>query len=53
MTKLAQYTVDLYSQLSTEEGPAFYPVGGIEVAYTEARMAGTEAQAGLGQILGR
>ncbi|MGD1942501.1 MAG: FAD-dependent oxidoreductase [Leptolyngbyaceae cyanobacterium] len=39
MTKLAQYTIDLYSQLSTAEGPAYYPCGGIEVAYTEARMA--------------
>lgn len=39
MTQLAMYTVELYSQLSTDEGPAFYPVGGIEVAYTEARMA--------------
>lgn len=38
MTQLAKYTVDLYSQLATEEGPAFYPVGGIEVAYTEARL---------------
>ena len=38
MTQLAQYTVELYSQLSTEEGPAYYPVGGIEVAYTEARL---------------
>jgi glycine/D-amino acid oxidase-like deaminating enzyme len=26
MTKLAQYTIDLYSQLSTDEGPAYYPV---------------------------
>ncbi|MEO0457608.1 MAG: FAD-dependent oxidoreductase [Cyanobacteria bacterium P01_A01_bin.114] len=38
MTQLAKYTVELYSQLSTDEGPAFYSVGGIEVAYTEARM---------------
>jgi len=38
MTQLAQYTVDLYSQLSTAEGPAYYPVGGVEVAYSEARM---------------
>lgn len=38
MTQLAKYTVELYNQLSTAEGPAFYPVGGIEVAYTEARM---------------
>ncbi|MBE9059590.1 FAD-dependent oxidoreductase [cf. Phormidesmis sp. LEGE 11477] len=39
MTQLAKYTVELYSQLSTAAGPAFYPVGGIEVAYTAARMA--------------
>lgn len=39
MTQLAKYTVELYSQLRTAEGPAFYPVGGVEVAYTEARMA--------------
>ncbi|MEM8504927.1 MAG: FAD-dependent oxidoreductase [Cyanobacteria bacterium P01_D01_bin.1] len=39
MTQLAMYTVELYSKLSTAAGPAFYPVGGIEVAYTEARMA--------------
>ncbi len=39
MTQLAKYTVELYSKLSTAAGPAFYPVGGIEVAYTEARMA--------------
>ncbi|MEO0408485.1 MAG: FAD-dependent oxidoreductase [Cyanobacteria bacterium P01_A01_bin.135] len=38
MTKLAQYTIDLYSQLSTDEGPAYYPVGSVEVAYTEARL---------------
>jgi len=38
MTQLAKYTVDLYSQLNTAEGPAFYPVGGIEVAYTAARL---------------
>ena len=38
MTQLAKYTVELYSQLSTAEGPAYYPVGGIEVAYTEARL---------------
>ena len=39
MSLLAKYTVELYSQLSTAEGPAYYPVGGIEVAYTEERMA--------------
>ncbi|MEO0394808.1 MAG: FAD-dependent oxidoreductase [Cyanobacteria bacterium P01_A01_bin.137] len=38
MTQLAQYTAELYSQLSTDEGPAYYAVGGIEVAYNKARM---------------
>ena len=38
MTQLAKYTAELYSQLSTDEGPAYYAVGGIEVAYTQARM---------------
>ncbi|EKU99464.1 glycine cleavage system T protein (aminomethyltransferase) [Leptolyngbya sp. PCC 7375] len=38
MTLLAKYTAELYSQLSTDEGPAYYAVGGIEVAYTEARV---------------
>ena len=38
MTLLAKYTAELYSQLSTDEGPAYYAVGGVEVAYTQARM---------------
>ncbi len=37
MTRLAKYTVELYSQLQTAEGLAFYSVGSVEVAYTEAR----------------
>ena len=37
MTLLAKYTVELYSQLQTAEGSAFYGVGSLEVAYTEAR----------------
>jgi glycine/D-amino acid oxidase-like deaminating enzyme len=52
MTKLAQYTIDLYSQLSTDEGPAFYPVGGIEVAYTEARMAELQRKLGWAKSWG-
>ena len=52
MTKMAQYTVELYSQLSTEEGPAFYPVGGIEVAYTEARMAELKRKLGWAKSWG-
>ncbi|NER82354.1 MAG: FAD-dependent oxidoreductase [Leptolyngbya sp. SIO1D8] len=38
MAQLAKYTVELYSQLRTDEGPAYYPVGGVEVAYTEDRL---------------
>ncbi|NEQ55838.1 MAG: FAD-binding oxidoreductase, partial [Leptolyngbya sp. SIO3F4] len=38
MTQLAKYTAELYSQLSTDEGPAYYAVGGLEVAYTADRM---------------
>ncbi|TVP67533.1 MAG: FAD-dependent oxidoreductase [Leptolyngbya sp. LCM1.Bin17] len=52
MTKLAQYTVELYSQLHTSEGPAFYPVGGIEVAYTEARMAELQRKLGWAKAWG-
>ncbi|MGB3291776.1 MAG: FAD-dependent oxidoreductase [Phormidesmis sp.] len=52
MTQLAKYTVELYSQLSTEEGPAFYPVGGIEVAYTEARMAELKRKLGWAKSWG-
>ncbi len=37
MTRLAKYTVELYSQLESSEGSAFYDVGSVEVAYTEAR----------------
>ena len=38
MCRLAQYSVDLYSGLETEDGPAWYGVGGIEVATTPERM---------------
>ena len=38
MCRLAQYSVDLYSGLETEEGPAWYGVGGIEVATTPERI---------------
>ena len=52
MTQLAKYTVELYSQLSTAEGPAFYPVGGVEVAYTEARMAELKRKLGWAKSWG-
>jgi glycine cleavage system T protein len=37
MTGFARYTVELLNALHTDDRPVFYPVGGIEVAYTEAR----------------
>jgi heterotetrameric sarcosine oxidase gamma subunit len=37
MCNFAQYTTQILNQLHTEERPVFYPVGGIEVAYTEDR----------------
>ncbi len=39
MCEFAQYTVDLLMSLNSEQHPAFYQVGGIEVAYTKARWA--------------
>jgi glycine cleavage system aminomethyltransferase T/glycine/D-amino acid oxidase-like deaminating enzyme len=38
MCRLAQYSVDLYSGLETDDGPAWYGVGGIEVATTPERI---------------
>ncbi|MEM6425960.1 MAG: FAD-dependent oxidoreductase, partial [Cyanobacteria bacterium P01_D01_bin.128] len=52
MTQLAKYTVELYSRLSTAEGPAFYAVGGLEVAYTEARMAELQRKLGWAKSWG-
>ncbi|MDB9529374.1 FAD-dependent oxidoreductase [Oscillatoria sp. CS-180] len=52
MTQLAQYTVELYSQLRTQEGPAYYPVGGIEVAYTPARMQELQRKLGWAKSWG-
>lgn len=37
MTELAKETVELYSHLSLNDQPCFYPVGSMEVAYTPAR----------------
>ncbi|MEM9006285.1 MAG: FAD-dependent oxidoreductase [Cyanobacteria bacterium P01_F01_bin.86] len=52
MSQLAQYTVELYSQLSTKEGPAYYPVGGIEVAYTEERLVELKRKLGWAKSWG-
>ncbi|MGD2057745.1 MAG: FAD-dependent oxidoreductase [Anaerolineales bacterium] len=37
MCEFAQYTVRLLNDLHTDDHPVFYPVGGIEVAYTDER----------------
>ena len=37
MSRLASYTVDKFSTLATDDGPAFLPVGGLEVATTPER----------------
>lgn len=37
MTELAKQTVKVYSELSLDGQPCFYPVGSMEVAYTPAR----------------
>ncbi|VEP12599.1 Dimethylglycine oxidase [Hyella patelloides LEGE 07179] len=52
MTLLAKYTVELYSQLQTAEGSAFYSVGGIEVAYTEARWQELKRKVGWAKSWG-
>jgi glycine cleavage system T protein len=52
LAQLAKYTVELYSQLQTAEGPAFYPVGGIEVAYTEARWEELKRKVGFAKSWG-
>ena len=52
MTQLATYTAELYSQLGTDEGPAYYAVGGIEIAYTEARMQDLKRKLGWAKSWG-
>ena len=39
MTRLAQWSVELYGELEVDGQPGFHPVGGIEVATTEDRWA--------------
>ncbi|HXF63686.1 MAG TPA: FAD-dependent oxidoreductase, partial [Caldilineaceae bacterium] len=52
MCELAQYTVQLYSSLEWEGQPCFYPVGGIEVAYTPARWHDLHRKLGLARSWG-
>ncbi len=47
MTEFAKYSVDLYSRLEGDGGPCFYPVGGLEAAWTEERFADFKRRRGL------
>ncbi len=47
MTEMARYTVELFNTLEYEAEPCFYPVGGIEVAYTDARWQELKRKHGI------
>jgi glycine cleavage system T protein len=52
MTELAKYTVALYSQLELEGQPCWYPVGGMEVAYTQERWEDLKRKLGWAKSWG-
>ena len=52
MTELAKYSVDLYSRLEGDGGPCFYPVGGLEAAWTKERFADFKRRRGLALAYG-
>jgi len=52
MTGFAQYTVELLNELEYEGQPCFYPVGGIEVAYTPERWEDLKRKHGWAQSYG-
>ncbi len=52
MCWMAQYTTRLLGQLSYEGEPCWYPVGGIEVATTEARLNDLKRRHGLATAYG-
>jgi glycine cleavage system aminomethyltransferase T/glycine/D-amino acid oxidase-like deaminating enzyme len=52
MCEFAQYTVELFNSLHSEEHPTFYMVGGIEVAYSKERMADLHRRHGWAQSYG-
>jgi len=52
MTELAKQTVKLYSQLSLNDRPCFYPVGSMEVAYTRARWEELKRRCGFAMSWG-
>ena len=52
MCNFAQYTVELLSDLHSEDHPTFYQVGGIEVAYTPERWQDLHRRHGWAQAYG-
>ena len=52
MTEFAKYSVDLYSRLEGDGGPCFYPVGGLEAAWTKDRFADFKRRRGLALAYG-
>ena len=52
MTESAKYSVDLYSRLEGDGGPCFYPVGGLEAAWTTERFADFKRRRGLALAYG-
>ena len=52
MTELSKYSVDLYSRLEADGATCFYPVGGLEVAWTTERFADFKRRRGLALAYG-
>ncbi|MGB7875909.1 MAG: FAD-dependent oxidoreductase, partial [Anaerolineales bacterium] len=52
MCEFAQYTVELFNSLHSDEHPTYYMVGGIEVAYSKERMADLHRRHGWAQSYG-
>jgi len=52
MTNLARETVQIYSSLKLDEVPCYYPVGSLEIAYTEARLSDLKRKLGVARSWG-
>jgi glycine cleavage system aminomethyltransferase T/glycine/D-amino acid oxidase-like deaminating enzyme len=52
MTRLASYTVKLYGSLRPESGPAWYDVGGLEIAWTPERLRDLRRKNGVARSWG-
>lgn len=52
LTEFAKDSVDLYSSLDLDGDPCWYPVGGIEVAWTQDRLEDLKRKVGLAKSWG-